>query len=141
MNEAAKKVIDVTKAHLTEGESDFMKLPDNPIDSFRNGACLDLRVKMAIELLTHSPLFGGLEGELPKDNAAYALDVATELFNQAEARGLLYPLDSSDMWARLEQHIKRQVSFQLQMAKETQRQQEQGIHVGRAVASAFGKPN
>lgn len=129
------------KAPGTEPPEKFMKLPDNAIDSFRSGAILDLRVRLAIEILTHSPLLSGLETEPAPEIAAYALDIADALFALAEKRGLLESLDSLAAAERLMKHVKRQVEFQHAIQKETQRVQEQGIHVGKAVANAFCKPN
>jgi len=130
----------------TEGKP--RQLFDNTVDSFRNGACLDLRVKVAIDLLTHSPMYTAgyaahvASGEpTTKPLATHALDVATELIALADARGLLDPLDSPEGEERLKAHVKRQVAFQLEMANEGRRAQEQSLAVGRNVAEAFKKAN
>ena len=126
----------------------FIPLPDNALDGFRNGAILDLRVRLAMELLVHSPIFHGfalrtapcgaygveIKGTA-RESAHYALDVATELFALAQARGLIHPLGEID--EHLISHIRRQVVYQIETQKEQQRQAEQSGRIAKAVHGAF----
>ena len=141
MNDAAAKVIDTSKAHLADDVTENpVRYFDNPLDSFRQGVVLDMRVKLAIDLLTHSPMFTNVEGLSTKQVTTLALDVATELVAEADRRGLLEDLDSPAAMARMKEHIKRSVEFQMAQASETRRAQEQAVHVGSAVRSAL-RPN
>lgn len=138
MLEAAADVIDTTRKDAAENETGPapMRLHDNPLDSFRNGACLDLRVRVAIDILTHN----GAQGD-PKVAAAYALDVATELFALAETRGLIEPLDASEGRARLSDHIRRQVDYQIETQTEQKRAVDQAGRIARSVSGAFPRRN
>ena len=144
MNNAVESGIDVTRKDVaSDGTSDgLLRLHDNPLDSFRNGACLDLRVRVAIDLLTHSQMFAGVEGgDKPGPIAAFALDVATELFALAETRGLIEPLDASEGRARLSDHIRRQVDYQLETQTEQKRAVDQAGRIARSVSGAFPRRN
>lgn len=141
MNETVKSIIEVTGKEFTEKEPAAgarRPLRDNPLDGFRNGACLDLRVRFAMELLTHSPIFRTFDGS-PSDHAAFALETAEELFAQADARGLIEPFSPMDDYLR--EHISRQVAYQLGIAKEQQKQQDQSVQVAGAVRNAIHRPN
>ena len=90
------------------------KYPHNVLQGFDNGCLLDLRVRFAMSMLTHSPLFTGGEG-VPKVEliAKVALDVAQELFSQAEARGWIDPIpESAELDADLRDQAKRTAEFQ-----------------------------
>lgn len=102
---------------------DIKRYRDNALDGFRSGAVLDLRVRIAVELLTHSPMFGpGPTQPVPmlvpaghsvaKDRATMALDVATELLALAESRGLVEALDSPEGAMHLEANVRRQVEYE-----------------------------
>jgi hypothetical protein len=130
------------------------KFFDNPLDSFRNGVVMDMRLRLAVDLLTHSPIYHGAftahagnfkDGDEFSPNtidiALHALSIAQGLFHGAEDVGLLQALDDPDGAVRLEDHVKRQTAFQLFTSKEQQRQQEASLHVSRAVAGAFGRTN
>ena len=112
---------------------------DNSLECFRSGAVLDLRVRIAVDLLTHSPLLGA--EETPAKLAEIALDTATALIDLAEERGLVEALDSPAGQARLKAHIDRQVWFQTEVAKEQRRAQEEAARIPQAVAGAFRKPS
>ena len=107
------------------------------------GACFDMRVRIAMELLQHSPLLSGGFG-WPIEKAAscaarLALDTATELFSLAEQRGLIEPLGEMD--EHLKGHIRRQIDFEMEVARERQRQADEAARMPRAVARAFRKDN
>ena len=185
MNEAAEKIVDKTREHLVDhgalkpggakiGVADKpvgeqlaeamdekprkpVTLPHNSLDGFQNGACLDLRVRFAMELLK-SPMFGdmfnnvrpAITSHLPSVSqppmiSHWALDIADELFAEADRRGLITPLlDFSDD-AFLQAHVERQAKFQALLQTSVQKE-AQAIHDGtlkmaRAVGGAFGKAN
>lgn len=156
MSEAVKSIIEVTGkefAYSTPAAIPQRLLRDNPLDGFRNGACLDLRVRFAMELLTHSQMFpvqieqinqiptqGGTSPEKVAGAVSkFALDIATELFAEADARGLIEPFSPMD--DHLRNHVKRQVAYQLEIAKEQQKQQDQSVQVAGAVRNAIHRPN
>ncbi len=118
-----------------------MPMPDNPLDGFRNGCLLDLRVRLAMELLVHSNAWvymrspDARQAYSPKFAATAALDTATELFDLAESRGLVKPLGEVD--EHLMAHIRRQVVYQIETQKEQQRQAEQSGRIAKAVHGAF----
>lgn len=123
---------------------EMRRLRDNALDGFRNGACLDLRVRFAMELLTHSPIFVNFLSENPqrvesKLASEIALDIASDLFRLAEDRGLIEPFAPMDDFLR--GHIERQVAYQLAITKEQAKQQDQSIRVAGAVHSAINRPN
>lgn len=65
--------------------------PQHILDGFAQGALLDFRMRFAMQLLTTSPIFGGV---LNTDAAAKnALDIADAVFKQAEARGWVTAID------------------------------------------------
>lgn len=147
---------DIRAAHFADGgngerlpvddKQKNARLPlfDNPLDSFRNGAVFDGRLKLAIDILTHNPDIGddGEEGEsMARNTARYALDVATELFALAEERGLIRRLDDKECANQLVGHMKRQAEFIVEQNKATARAQERGIQVGKAVAGAYNRAN
>lgn len=88
--------------------------PQHILDAFSQGALLDLRVRFAMQLLTNAPIFSGMAADvrdaatadarsrldqveramfLPRGIAKAALDIAQGLFDEAEARGMVKPLD------------------------------------------------
>ena len=64
-----------------------LKYPHNVLEGFGNGALLDLRVRMAMQLLTHSPMYAGSAATNPDDVAAHALEVARCTLERAEGFG------------------------------------------------------
>ena len=133
--------------------SGLLELFDSPIDGFRNGACLDLRVRIALDLLAHSPMFSGSGSVWPandptvlaaekahaKNLAAFALDVATGLIEVANARGLIRTLDDSRNMEELQKNAERQVEFSRMGMKAQQRAQDQSLAVGRHVSGALSR--
>src|SRR5258708_3477995 len=109
-----------------------LKLFDNPLDSFRNGACMDLRVRIAMDMLIHNPFF--TTGGVPSEIAMHALDIASELVYLADARGLMRSLDDPKGMEELKAHVRRQVEFQIENGNEQRRQSEQGVKLARAVS-------
>ena len=124
-----------------------LKLLDNPLDSLRTGMTLDLRVKIAMDLLAHSPMFlreGWSHGtDASKGHAhaiaVFALDVADALVSIAQERGLFEPLDSPEGMERLKGHVRRQTEFQAEAAREAGRQQADSLSLARAVSGALRK--
>lgn len=103
-------------------KKEFTKLRDNALDGFRNGACLDLRVRLAMEILAHSSWIG--EAANPAAAALVALEASTELFALAEQRGLIEPFpEDGELGRYLKNHCKRQVAWQLEQQAEARRQQ------------------
>jgi hypothetical protein len=74
------------------------------LEGFGTGALLDLRVRLAMDLLRTSPMFtnflplssGESLEQAPGMLAVLALDVATALLAVSEARGLVEPLPDDD---------------------------------------------
>src|SRR5574337_60275 len=114
---------------------------DNPLDGLRNGALLDFRVSVAVDLLKHSRVFEGVGAQLDIDAArlaaSLALDLATELVELAWSRGLIRPLDSPEAMERLGAHVKRQTEFAWGQAQEQRRVQDQAVAIGGAVRNVF----
>lgn len=116
-----------------------MPLPHNDLDAFQFGANLDLRVRFAMELLK-SPMFqdyhvstrmGGVDGAAIK-----ALNVASDLFAEAEERGLIKPLDKElNEWNKT--HIRRLCEAGLFQQKENQRLHDASLKLANAVGGAF----
>jgi hypothetical protein len=81
-----------------------MAYPSNVLEGFGTGALLDLRVRLAMDLLRTSPMFtnflplssGESLEQAPGMLAVLALDVATALLAVSEARGLVEPLPDDD---------------------------------------------
>lgn len=80
------------------------KYPHNILEGYGTGALLDLRVRLAINFLQHSPMVqevtratlanlpAGKVGEAPMWVAKFALEVADELLKEGAARGYVSPL-------------------------------------------------
>lgn len=77
------------------------KYPHNVLEGFGNGALLDLRVRLAMQILTHSPTLNIVHPDRLRDDesllharevANMVLNLANELLSQAEARGWIEPL-------------------------------------------------
>lgn len=92
---------------------DAMKYPQNAIDGFTNGCLLDLRVRLAVDLLK-SPMFENATGE-PAVIAAAALDLTTALMAEAESRGLVAPLpEGPELNSFVRNQAKRIGAFQFE---------------------------
>jgi hypothetical protein len=106
MNEAAKGVLGKAADALglsgvgdeVQGEPRLYR--QSALNGFENGCLLDLRVRIAMDLLK-GPLFANVVAEgvefppmesSPGGIACHALDIASELLKQAEARGWVDPL-------------------------------------------------
>src|SRR5580704_14231122 len=105
-----------------------LSYPQDIISGFAQGARLDLRVRFAMQLLG-SPLFEGLG--LKADELALvkldpmvvsaaemlahrALDIATALLDEAEARGLVTPIvPGEELDERTIEHLKRNGAAQV----------------------------
>ncbi len=107
MNESVKEVVETSRAALLTDEPVGQKLyRHNVLEGFGNGCLLDLRVRLAIELLKSSPMFSCVvpalwpedvpRGATPEQLAGYALDVAVELMRDAEKRGFVEDLPKDE---------------------------------------------
>ena len=153
MNEAAKEVIDVTKAHLGQGEAGVragvakaleekpIPLPDSPFEGFRMGANCDMRVRIAIDMLTHSPMFAAGKDVTgtPEETALFALDTATYLIDTAHERGLIKPWGEVADDKNLQSHMKRQVDWQVSSQKAAAKAAEEANRIHTAVHKAFNQ--
>jgi hypothetical protein len=80
----------------------------NKLASFENGVQLDLRVKIAVDLIKGGAFNG--QGLKPAEIAANAIDAACELFRLADERGLLKDLPDDDELTRQDRnHLRRAV--------------------------------
>lgn len=137
--ETSKNMLRDNEGKMNDKELAPIALPDNELDGFRNGACLDLRVRFAMELLAHSPsLCDVVLTPSPKELARMALDVASELFALGEARGLITPFVDG-VSAHLTKQSHRQAAYQIGGQKEAARIQEQDARIATAVHGAFRK--
>lgn len=133
-----------------------MKLQHNDLDGFQFGGNFDMRVRFAMQLLT-SPMFQGRtlvsSGKTPskgvvqvvtadpqyEGSATLALDIASELFDVAEQRGLITEITGDELDERIKSHFRRVVAAQLYQQHEGQRQQEARVKLASAVASTLRK--
>ena len=127
------EIVKVGAFHEPAGEP--VRYRDNAVDGFRNGALLDLRVRFAMEMLTHSPIFEGFDSSrmaAPPDaraHAEFALDIAIELFALAESRGLIDPLPpEGEISKELRAQANRSARFQAVVSIDHQKalREEQG---------------
>lgn len=97
---------------------DRLKYHQNVFQAFENGVELDLRARIAIDLLKSQAanLVGDtqLEDVTAKGIASFFLDLAGELLEQAQTRGWTRDLpDHGDISAPMKKHIERNVRAQL----------------------------
>jgi hypothetical protein len=82
------------------------------IGSYALGVQLDLRVKLAVDFLK-SPVIAEVAknpNHSPQSLATFALDLATQLIEVAEDRGLIADMPETDgLSAPMRKHIRRQV--------------------------------
>lgn len=140
--------IGITKAEVERGLAPMkpvgpIRMMDNPLEGFRNGASLDLRVRFAMELLAHNPNFGPLydpDGELdPCLTATFALDVSAKLFDIAQSRGLIEPFAEFEASPDLKAQGRRQIAYQVYAQKEGMKLQAENTPMVRAVPSPFNQ--
>lgn len=115
--------------------------PSNVLEGFGSGCLLDLRVRLAVDLLK-SPMFTSMSvdgmraPEIPGECARFALDLATALMAEAESRGLVQPIpaDNGELPDALRAQARRTASFQALQQIEGGRfvQEEQGRVVPQA---------
>lgn len=124
---------------ISDVDPPLQRYRDNSIEGFRNGACLDLRVRMAANLLEHSPLFHGmgLPSGAERNLACAALDIATELFAESERRSLIEPFKPFEQDKHLQGHVERQVDFQMHGQITSLKKQREGQS---AIAPVAGIP-
>ena len=88
------------------------KYPHNVLEGFGNGALLDLRVRFAMQLLTHSPMYANTQVP-PDDMACHALEVSRCLFERAETLGWIEPIpDLPEISPELADQARRTAEFQ-----------------------------
>ena len=85
----------------------------NVLTSFENGVQLDLRVKLAVDIIkADAACF--LPSSDGRSNIGLALDMATELLAEADKRGLIKELpDTGEINQPLRRHIDRSVRAQV----------------------------
>ena len=102
-----------------------MKLPHNSIDAFQFGAMLDMRVRLAMDMLIHNPSF---------NLAIDAMDQAERLFMLAEERGLIEEIPEF-IEERLKQHVRRGMQTQYEQRSYAQSHEQINRSVTAALAS------
>lgn len=104
-------------------EKDEVKYPHNVLEGFANGCLLDFRARVALQLLTSSPVFQGVAlgtqidraPQLPKYLAGMALELADELLKQAAEKGWVDPIPNNDeISASLRKQARRTAEYQVQ---------------------------
>jgi len=152
MVENAEKVVEVAGEHFgvrTGVEKPVkmpevnkpIELPDSQFEGFRSGANLDLRVRMAMDMLTHSPMFapGKDSAGTPEEAALFALDAATYLLDTAFERGLIKPFRKVADDPHLLEHMHRQIEWQITSQKETSKAAEDANRIQTSVHKAFNQ--
>jgi len=152
MVENANEVIEVAEQHfgIRTGVEKPVKmpevkkpieLPDSPFEGFRSGANLDLRVRMAMDMLIHSPMFapGKDAAGTPEETALFALDAATYLLDTAFERGLIKTFGRVADDAHLLAHMHRQIEWQITSQKETSKAAEDANRIQTSVHKAFNQ--
>jgi hypothetical protein len=126
-----------------------MLYPHNALEGFGNGCILDLRVRLALNFLQHSPRYAAVSGDdgvdifSPSHAASDALDLATALLAESERRELIAPIDlTGELDESIRAQAKRLARFQVLQQIEAQKaaQAEQSRVVPMAPGFA-GKPN
>lgn len=87
----------------------FIRFPSSSLTAINDGCVMDMRVKFAQQLLT-TPYFVEQHTKFgePRSAVCAALDIADELYKQAEGRALIKPMDQSDLMSAAEiAHIRR----------------------------------
>lgn len=86
------------------------------IGSYANGLQLDLRVKLAVDFLK-SPIIAEVAknpNHSPQSLSIFALDLATQLLEVADERGLIADMPEDDgLSSPMRRHIRRQVRAQI----------------------------
>jgi len=99
----------------------------NVLEGFGNGCIMDLRVRMANELLK-SPAFMDISN-VPAELAEFALDLAEEITSQAAERGWLVPIpEDGELTPALKNQARLTASYSVLQQIEGQKfaQGEQG---------------
>jgi hypothetical protein len=105
-----------------------MKYPPNPLTAFENGCMMDLRLRLAVEFVKAS-LASPIDCEVESEFVKQHLDLAEQLFDQAEERGWVQPMpdDNGHLSAGLRDHIERNVNAQVHQQTSMQRQAERAV--------------
>jgi hypothetical protein len=91
---------------VAERESAPNLYPPNILEAFSAGAMMDLRVRLAVQILAGGSIDGA---ESAARNAVFALNIACSLIEEGERRGFVKPLDQHTTgMADLIDHAKRQ---------------------------------
>jgi hypothetical protein len=137
---AAVSTMDQSPAKARESA---VKYRHNSLDGFQYGAAFDWRVRLASEMLIHSPMFDPptIEGYAAKEVAAFALDVATELVALAESRGLVEPFEELNQDGWLQAQARRTAAYQIFQQSEGKRMTEENGRITRAIFGALGEQN
>ena len=135
------KRMDLDAVKKFEAKKKPIELPDSPFEGFRSGANLDLRVRLAMDMLTHSPMFapGKDAAGTPEEAALFALDAATYLFDTAHERGLIKPFCKVAEDPHLIAHMDRQIEWQVKSTKAAQKAQEEASRIQTSVHKAFNQ--
>lgn len=100
-----------------------MDYPQDVLSSFPNGAVLDLRLRVALDMLRTSPaLAKAAEATIDADDKLYgpkvaglALDMADALMAQGKERGWVAPLpETGEINTPTKKHLARQASAQVE---------------------------
>jgi hypothetical protein len=118
----------------TMGEHSKIRFHGNILSAFEQGAELDLRFRVALQLIS-GPLFQELVALRPAvEVACSVLDLAEELFKQGEGRGWIEDLPDDDgLSAGLRMHLRRAVRAQIY-------QQGAGGQIGADMAPRVATP-
>ena len=103
---------------------DGMKYYPDPIAAFQDGCLMDLRLRFAMKLLEGGAIGGHATHDGMAKIAGSALELAGELFKQAEVNGWIQPLsESGELTHDMKRHLERAVKSQLYQQKVAQREQ------------------
>lgn len=104
------------------------KYPQAVLEAFGHGALLDLRVRLALDVLKTPGFVGSLvpggDVDVPYERriAAYALDIVTALLDVGRDRGLVHDMpDHGEITQPLRRHIERSVRAQMYQQTAAQR--------------------
>lgn len=97
------------------------RLRDSPLEGFRNGADLDLRLRVALDAMSRGMFPAAVLNSLsqvnskvtPENVAAFVLDTVSAVIERAREQGMVHAFSSGDeIDAWLKAHVKRQFAYQ-----------------------------
>lgn len=119
---------------------EIRKYPHNVLEGFGNGALLDLRVRFAMQMLTHSPMYSNGATTNPEDIASHALEVSRLLLDRAEEFGYIEPLpDLPEIDGALKDQAKRTAEYQASQQVHGNKVATKMMEDGAAVVQTPGK--